>query len=120
MGTGFLGWKLDAELLYFIVIVLTVEDVPFLRTFENDLALRGDLLAGGGVDLGLFEEKLFEGFASLLPNGVTVFEEVALGDVGEGVGYGVGEFVEFVAGDSHSTALYLRASSFFTFLNISG
>jgi hypothetical protein len=32
----------------------------------------------------------------------------------------VGELVEFVAGDSHRTALYLRASSFFTFLNISG
>jgi hypothetical protein len=32
----------------------------------------------------------------------------------------VGELVYFVAGDSHRTALYLRASSFLTFLNISG
>jgi hypothetical protein len=31
----------------------------------------------------------------------------------------VGELVEFVAGDSHSTALYLRANSVLTFLNIS-
>ncbi len=118
-GRDFCG-GLEAELLDFVVVVLAVEDVPLLRAFEDDLALRGDLLAGGGVDLGLLEEELFEGFAGLLPNGVAVLEEVALGDLGEGVGYGVGEFVELVAGDSHSTALYLRASSFFTFLNISG
>jgi hypothetical protein len=31
----------------------------------------------------------------------------------------VGQFIQLVAGDSHSTALYLRASSSFTFLNIS-
>ena len=111
---------LEAELLDFVVVVLAVEDVPLLRAFEDDLALRGDLLTGGGVDLGLLKEELFEGFAGLLSDGVAVLKEVALGDLGEGVGYGVGEFVELVAGDSHSTALYLRASSFFTFLNISG
>ena len=111
---------LEAQLLDFVVVVLAVENVPLLRAFEDDLALRGDLLAGGSVDFGLFEEELFEGFAGFLSNGVAVFEEVALGDLGEGVGDGVGEFIELVAGDSHSTALYLRASSFFTFLNISG
>jgi hypothetical protein len=32
----------------------------------------------------------------------------------------MGKFVELVARNPHSTALYLRASSIFTFLNISG
>ena len=41
-------------------------------------------------------------------------------DLGQGIGHRVGQFVQLVARDSHSTALYLRASSFFTFLNISG
>ena len=31
--------KLDAELLDFVVVVLTVEDVPLLRAFKDDLAL---------------------------------------------------------------------------------
>ena len=47
-------------------------------------------------------------------------EEVTLRDLGQGVGYGMRQLVYFVARDSHRTALYLRASSFLTFLNISG
>ena len=39
--------------------------------------------------------------------------------VGQRVGHGVRQLVELVAADPHSTALYLRASSVFTFLNIS-
>ena len=39
--------------------------------------------------------------------------------VGQGVGDGVRQLVDLVAAESHSTALYLRTSSFFTFLNIS-
>jgi len=89
--------ELQPELFDFVVVVLAVEDVPLLRAFHDDLALGGDLLAGGGVDLGLFDEELFEGLAGLLPNGVAVFEEIALGDFGERVSYSVGEFVEFVA-----------------------
>ena len=112
--------QLETELLYFVVVILTVKDVPLLGAFEDDAALGGDLLACGGVDLGLFEQELFEGFAGFLADGVAVFEEVDFRDLGERVSYGVGEFVELVAGDSHSTALYLRVSSFLTFLNISG
>ena len=87
------------------------------------------------VDLHFFEEELGEGFAGFLADGVAVFEEVDFVDLGEGVGDGVGELVELVVGDAggvagldvgcsahgtHRTALYLRASSCFTFLNISG
>ena len=65
-------------------------------------------------------QQLFERLARLLPDRVAIFEEVALVDLRESIGDRVGELVQFVARDPHSTALYLRASSFFTFLNISG
>ncbi len=119
-GGGLNRRTLEAELLYFVVVVLAVEDLPLLRAFEDDLALGGDLEAGGCVEFSLGGEQFFEGFAGFLADGVAVFEEVALGDFGQGVGDGVGELIDFIARDSHRTALYLRASSFFTFLNISG
>ena len=40
-------------------------------------------------------------------------------DLGQGVGHGVGQLVELVGADPHSTALYFLVSSVFTFLNIS-
>ena len=132
---GRLKTDLEAEFLDFVVVVLAVEDVPFLGTFGDDAALGGDLLAGSVVDLHFFEEELGEGFTGFLADGVAVFEEVDFVDFGEGVGNGVGELIELVVGDAggvggldvggaahgtHRTALYLRASSCFTFLNISG
>jgi len=126
---------LEAELFHFVVVVLAVEDVPFLGALGDDAALGGDFLAGSGVDLDLFEEKLGKGLAGFLADGVSVLEEVDFVDFGEGIGDGVGELVELVVGDAsgvagldvgssahgtHRTALYLRASSCLTFLNISG
>ena len=61
-----------------------------------------------------------EHFARLLPDRVAVLLELALVEVGQRVCHHVRQFVELVARDPHSTALYLRASSIFTFLNISG
>ena len=55
----------------------------------------------------------------LLADGVAVFHEADLVDFGQGVGHGVGQLVELVGADPHSTALYFLASSVFTFLNIS-
>ena len=43
--------KLDSKLLHFVVVVLAVEDVPLLRAFEDDLALRADLEACSLIDL---------------------------------------------------------------------
>src|ERR1700683_908097 len=109
----------DAELFDFLVVVLAIENVPLLAAFGDDAALGFDFLAGGRVDSHFLQKKGLEGFAGFLVDGVAVFEEVAFRGFREGVGDNVGQFIEFVAGDSHSTALYLRASSVLTFLNIS-
>ena len=37
---GNFGSALEAQLLHFVVVVLAVEDLPLLRSFEDDLALR--------------------------------------------------------------------------------
>ena len=111
---------LEAEFLDLVVVVLAVEDVPFLRAFEDDLALGGNLLASRGVDFGLFEEQALEGFAGFLADGIAVFLEVDLVDFGKGVGDGVGELIELVARDSQRTALYCATSFCLIFLNISG
>ena len=39
--------------------------------------------------------------------------------LGQGVGHGVRQLVDLLAAHPHSTALYLRTSSFLIFLNIS-
>ena len=79
----------------------------------------GDLLPRRGVDLGFLGQQRFQRLARFLANGVAVFEEPHLVDLGQRVGHGVGQLVELVAADPHSTALYFLASSVFTFLNIS-
>ena len=64
--------------------------------------------------------SFFESLAGLLTDSIAILQKIYLLDLSQGVGYGVGELVELVARNPHSTALYLRASSNFTFLNISG
>src|SRR5215831_8239971 len=109
----------DAEFLYFLVIVLAVENVPFLRAFENGPLLRVDLLPGREIDFRFLIEQFFQELASLLPNRVGVFDELYLVHLLEDIGDSAGQDVDFVAAESHSTALYLRTSSFFTLRNIS-
>src|SRR5436190_1833262 len=101
----------DAQLAHFLVVVLAVENLPLLRAFEDNLALRSNLLAGSGVDARLFGKQGFESLARFLADGVAVFEETNLVGLGEGVGHSVRELVELVAADPHSTALYFRANS---------
>jgi hypothetical protein len=111
--------NLDAELLYFLIVVLTVEDIPLLRAFEDRALLALDFLARGDVDSFFLVEQLFEYFAGFLPNRVGVFDEFDLVHLLEDVGNGSRQHVHFVAAESHSTALYLRTSSLFTLRNIS-
>src|SRR6266568_8216146 len=109
----------DTQLTHFIVVVLAVENLPLLRAFENDLALRGDLESGSGVDSSLLCEERLKSLARLLADRVAIFIESHLVDIGQRVGNRMGQLVELVAADPHSTALYFLANSVFTFLNIS-
>src|SRR6516162_2584538 len=111
--------RLDTQLLYFFVVVLAVEDVPFLRAFQDGPTLALDLLPGGSVNFGLFGHQSLENTASFESNRVTVFDEVHTIGFGQCVGHSVCQFVDLLATDPHSTALYLRTSSFLIFLNIS-
>src|ERR1019366_42699 len=97
LATGYL----QAQLLYFIVVILAVEDRPFLRALDDGTALAFDFLAGGLVDPGLLHEEFFENLADFEADGVAILDEVDLVHFGYGVGDGVGEFVDFVAAQSH-------------------
>ena len=64
-------------------------------------------------------EQVFQNLAHFQADGVAVFEKLHFAGLGQRVGHDVRNFVDFVAADSHSTALYLRTSSLFTLRNIS-
>ena len=68
---------------------------------------------------GFLVEQFFQDLADFQADGIAVFDEINLIDFGQRVGDHVGNLVDFVAADSHSTALYLRTSSLFTLRNIS-
>ena len=110
---------LDSQPPNLIVVILAIENVPLLRTFDDNLALRTDLQTCCLINLGLLGKERFESLASFLPDCVSILKEIDFVYFSQGVGYRVGQFVQLVAGDSHSTALYLRVSSPLTFLNIS-
>src|SRR5581483_1647025 len=117
-----MGRDLDSELLDLVVVVLAVKDVPLLGAFEDGAPLAFDLLAGGGVNAGLLGQQLLQDFAHLQPGAVGVldkFEFVVVLQFKQSVCNAAGKNVDLVAAESHSTALYLRTSSFLTFLNIS-
>jgi len=56
---------------------------------------------------------MLESFAGFLADGVTVFEEVALGVSARASATTWAELVEFVAGDPHRTALYFAGRARF-------
>ena len=64
-------------------------------------------------------EQVFENLAGFLADSVGIFDEFDFVHLLEHVGNGPGQHVDFVAAESHSTALYLRTSSVFTLRNIS-
>src|SRR5208337_3100777 len=87
--------------------------------FKDNLALRGNLEPGRGVDARLLVQQRFQRLARLLSDGVAILKEPYFVALGQGVCHGVGQLVQLVAVNPHSTALYFLASSVFTFLNIS-
>src|ERR1039458_9078508 len=112
-------WSSDSQLLYFFVVVLAVEDVPFLGAFEDGAALAFDLLPGGSVEPGFLGHQQFQHAARFQADTIAVLEEVHVVQFGEGVGHSVRQLVDLFAAEPHSTALYFRTSSFLIFLNIS-
>src|SRR5208337_3140123 len=92
---------LHSQLLYFLVVILAVEDRPFLRALDDGAALAFDFLAGGLVNAGFLHEKLFENLADFEADGVAVLDKIDFIQFGYSVGDGVGEFVDFVAAQSH-------------------
>jgi hypothetical protein len=93
--------RLDAKLLDFFVVILAVQDRPFLGALDDGAALAFDFLASGLVDASFLHEKLFENFADFEADSVAVLDELDLIQVGDGVGDDVSEFVDFVAAQSH-------------------
>src|ERR1700722_16516358 len=125
MGKGnserarFTSEESHTELLHFLVVILAVENVPFLRAFEDGALLAFDLLSCGLVDPLFVVEKAFENVAGFLGDGVGVFDEIDFVHLLQRIGDGPCQHIHFVAAQSHSTALYLRTSSLFTLRNIS-
>src|SRR5690348_11632704 len=122
--------SLDAELLDFLVVVLAVEDVPLLAAFQDGAALGLDFAAGFLVDLLLRLQQIFQQAPDFEAKLVLVARNFHPAHAGQRLGDGAGQHVDLLAADAigllgpdidahYSTALYLRTSSFFTFLNIS-
>src|ERR1700753_798203 len=117
---GFSASPSDSKAFNFIVVILAVENLPLLRTFKNNLALRGDFVAGSGVDLCLFAQQRLKRLAGFLADGVAILVEAYLVHFGKSIGNSMRQLIKLVSADTHySTALYLRGSSFLTFLNLS-
>src|SRR6185437_915308 len=110
---------LHAELFHFFVVVLAVEDVPFLAAFKNGAFLAFNFLPRSFVDSLFLIQKVLKNFADFEANGISVFDKIYFIHGGERVGHHMRNLVSFIAVDPHSTALYLRTSSFFTLRNIS-
>ena len=76
-------------------------------------------MPGGLIDLLFLVQQLFQNLAYFQADGVSVFDKIQLFHLGQCIGGHVRYLIHFVAAYSHSTALYLRTSSFFTLRNIS-
>src|SRR5438270_6949421 len=119
------GWPatevrpLNSQLFNFFVVILAVEDVPFLRAFRDCPLLAFDFCPRSHIDLGFCHEQLFQNAARFHADGIGIFNELDVIQRRQPVSYAVGKPVYLFARKSHSTALYLRTSSPLTFLNIS-
>ena len=114
-----LDTKLHTQFFYFLVVILAVEDVPFLAAFKNCTLLIFDLVPRRLVDFFFLIEQVFQNLAHFQAESISVFEKLNFSHLREGVGDHVRHLIYFVAANSHSTALYLRTNSFFTLRNIS-
>src|SRR5262252_5348916 len=120
------AWS-DSELFDFFVVILAIEDIPFLRAFQDCATLTLDLLTRCLVDFRLLSKHFFQYLARLLADSVAIFQEFHVLHGRQYIGHGMGQLVHLFAADAfglfaldpHSTALYLRTNSFLILLNIS-
>ena len=66
---------LHAQLFHFFVVVLAVEDVPFLTAFKNGSFLAFDFQPGRLVDPGFLIQQVFKDFAHFQPDCVAVLDK---------------------------------------------
>src|SRR5207253_3126829 len=65
LGAG----RLEAQFLYFFVVILAIEDVPLLAAFEDGALLVLDLLAGRLIDSLLLIQQFLETLANFISIG---------------------------------------------------
>ena len=94
--------KLKAQLLHFLVVVLAVQDVPLLATFEDSALLILDLLARSLIDLFFLVQQVFQNFANFETYRVAIFDEIDIVHLGQGVGYDMRGLVYFVPAQPQS------------------
>src|SRR2546425_3116073 len=97
LGAG----RLEAQFLYFFVVILAIEDVPLLAAFEDGALLVLDLLAGGLIDSLLLIQQFLENLAHFQAYRIAIFDKVDFVHFGERVADHVRYFIHFVAADSH-------------------
>src|SRR5579872_677884 len=110
---------LHSQFLYFLGVILAVKNIPFLTALQNGPLLILNFVPCRLIDLLFLVQQLFENLAHFETDRVPVLNKIQVIHLGERIGNYVRHFIYFVAADSHSTALYLRTSSFFTLRNIS-
>src|SRR4029077_5428040 len=110
---------LHAQLLHFLVVVLAVQNVPFLAALEDGSLLILDFMPRRLIDLLFPVQHVFQNLAHFQPDRIPVLDKIQIIHLRQSVGDHVRYLIYFVTADSHSTALYLRTSSFFTLRNIS-
>src|ERR1700756_3147459 len=94
-------WTLEAQFLYFLVVILAIEDVPFLAAFENGALLILDLLARRLIDSFLLIQQFLENLAHFQAYRIAIFDKVDFVHFGERVADHVRYFIHLVAADSH-------------------
>src|SRR5438477_12315386 len=97
LGAG----RLEAQLLYFFVVILAIEDVPLLAAFEDGALLVLTLLAGALIDSLLLIHHFVENLAHFQAYRIAIFDIVDFVHFVERVADHVRYSIPVAAADSH-------------------
>lgn len=87
----------DAELFDFVVVILAVQNVPFLAAFYNRALLALDFLPCGLVNAFFVVEQLLQYFADLQPERIAVFHKFHFIHICKSVGNDMSGFIDLIA-----------------------